>query len=91
MIMENEQILTIEEIKRRYPDEWVCLEVAQEDELGQPAAGRLIGHDREKRRVLEAAKAYRAEHPQARGFLFYTGELIPQGQVVILSHAVTAG
>jgi hypothetical protein len=91
-------LLTIEEIRQRYPDEWVCLEVTQEDEMGQPLAGRLIVHSREKRRVVQAAKAFRDEHPKARGFLFYTGELIPEGQVVILpfhssspTYAGTAG
>ena len=88
--MENQRNLTVEEIKQRYPDEWICLEVTEEDEAGLPLAGRLIDHGREKRRVLKAAKAFRVENPQARGFLFYTGELIPEGQVVILPHAGTA-
>lgn len=81
------ELLTIEELMRRYPDEWVCLEVTKESRNGQPAAGYLIAHHQDKQEVMKAAKAFRTSNPQARGALFFTGELIPQGLVVILAQA----
>lgn len=81
------ELLTIEELMRRYPDEWVCLAVTKEGRNGQPVAGHLIAHHRDKQQVMKAAKAFRTSNPQARGALFFTGELIPQGLVVILAQA----
>ncbi len=79
--------LTLEEIRQKYPDEWVCLEVTKESRNGQPAAGYLIAHHRDKQEVMKAAKAFRRSNPQARGALLFTGELIPRGLVVILATA----
>lgn len=78
------EILAIEEIKQRYPNEWVCIEVTKEGRNGQPAAGYLIAHNQDKQEVMKVAKAFRISNSQARGALFFTGELIPQGLVVIL-------
>ena len=45
-----EEILTIEELGNKYPDEWICIEVIKEGEDSQPTAGRLIAYGPEKRR-----------------------------------------
>ena len=79
-----EEILTIEELGNKYPDEWICIEVIKEGEDSQPTAGRLIAHGAEKKEVIQAASRFRRQNPQARGYVFFTGELIPKGTVVIL-------
>ena len=76
-------VLTLEQIQDRYPDEWVCTEVIKENEDAQPTAGRVIAHSPEKTEVIEAASKFRTQNPQCRGFLFFTGELIPKGMVIV--------
>ena len=76
-------LLTVEEIQNEYPDEWVCVEVIEEDENGELRAGHLVAHDREKSMVVKAAAAFRSQNPKSRGSFFFTGELIPKGMVVI--------
>jgi len=39
-------MVKIEEIKKRYRDEWVLVEVIEEDELGQPIDVKLIAHSK---------------------------------------------
>ena len=70
-----EEMLTIEEMKRKYPSEWVCMEVVEEDRNGEPKSGRVIVHSHEKSMAVEAATAFRKQSPHSRGSLFFTGEL----------------
>lgn len=79
------EILTLAEIKQRYPNEWVCLKVTGVGRNGYPLAGMVIAHHRDKAEVMKAARAFRSQHPRAHGALFFTGELIPQGLVVVLA------
>ena len=51
---------------------------------GQPLAGRVIAHSQEKETVVEAGVQYRERHPDVLLFLFYAGEKIPEGVVVLL-------
>ena len=40
--------MTIEEIKGKYKDEWVLVEVLEEDELNRPMNVRLIAHSKNR-------------------------------------------
>jgi len=80
------EIVRVEEIPTQHLDQLVCIEVTEESEDGQPEAGCLIAHGPEKRAVIEEAVKFRGDSPQSRGFIFFTGELIPRGTVVILCH-----
>ena len=51
---------------------------------GRPLAGRVIVHSQEKEAVVETGVQYGEKHPNARLFLFYAGEKIPEGVVVLL-------
>ena len=51
---------------------------------GQPLAGRVIAHSQEKETVVATGVQYRKQHRDVQLFLFYAGEKIPEGVVVLL-------
>lgn len=78
------QILSVAEIERTYPDEWVLLEITRDAKDHRRVAGRLIAHSRDRHDLVEAYQRFRADHPQARVYRFFTGDIAPEGVVVIL-------
>ena len=46
--------MKIEEIKRRYKDEWVLVELMKEDELDQPIDVELMAHSKSRDEIYEA-------------------------------------
>jgi len=67
---------TIEAIKRKFKNEWVLLEVLEENELNQPTKGRMIAHSRNRDDTYDAmTKAKHLYH-------LYTGEIPKKGYAV---------
>jgi hypothetical protein len=77
--------MTIAAIRATFPDEWVAAEVTKVDKADVPLAGMLLTHSPDKHQVYQAVKAYRAQHPAARIFIFFTGDPIPKGVEVALA------
>ena len=50
----------------------------------QPLAGRVIAHSQDKETVVEAGVQYGKQHPDGLLFLFYAGEKIAEGVIVLL-------
>ena len=77
--------LPIDEIKRRWTDEWVLIEVTR-IEAHQVMAGWVIGHgsDQEVDRLVREELALHQQRPGAETYLFWTGEPIPEDMVVVL-------
>jgi len=75
--MKVQETLTLDEIRRRFPDEWVLIDVLEEDELGQPTCGRVLAHSPDRDEI------YR-EQARLQGDLaiVYTGELPRRGFAV---------
>ncbi|MSP62604.1 MAG: hypothetical protein EXR72_20195 [Myxococcales bacterium] len=74
------KLLTIEEIERRYPDEWVVL-VDTDWDGGKTTQGVLFAHDPRRRVVAEASRGLR------RCAIFSTGK--PVSPVLFwLTHGV---
>jgi len=70
--------MDVEEIKQKYKDEWVLVEVTKTDELGQPVEGNIIAHSRNRDDTYEAMK-----HTKAKDIAhFYTGEIPKKGYAV---------
>jgi hypothetical protein len=62
---EAEFLPFVVKLRRTYPGEWVALGIIERnDETGQTSA-RVIAHNTAEEFVLEAAKRYREENPQA--------------------------
>lgn len=72
--------MKIEEIKERYKDEWVLLEVLKEDELNRPTDVRLIAHSKNRDDTYEAMSKTNAKHIAH----FYTGKLPQEYAVAFL-------
>ena len=52
----------IEEIKERFKDEWVLLEVLERDEMNRPTKGRIIAHSRNRDDTYNAMATVEAKH-----------------------------
>lgn len=63
--------MEIEQIKQKYKDEWVLVEVLKEDREGNPIAMRLIRHSKNRDETYAAMKKYAEKYT----YHFYTGEI----------------
>jgi hypothetical protein len=79
------KVMEIATIRRTFVDEWVAAEVTKVDKADVPFAGEVITHSPDKQEVYQAMKAYLAQRPTARTFIFFTGEPIPEGVGVALA------
>ena len=77
-------VVTVAEIERRYPDEWVLVEIVRDHKHHERVAGRLLAHSADRDDLDEPYRRFRAEHPRAHLYEFYTGDVVPEGVVVIL-------
>jgi len=69
---------TIDEIKRKFKDEWVLVEVLEEDEKGEPIIVKLMAHSKNRNDTYRAMK-------QAIGkyvYHFWTGKIPTKGYAV---------
>ncbi|OGF54998.1 MAG: hypothetical protein A2Z21_05330 [Candidatus Fraserbacteria bacterium RBG_16_55_9] len=71
------EALSLQEIHRRFKDEWVLIRVLEEDELGQPLTGTIIAHSRDREEIYAAQASLRGDLA-----LFYTGEIPKKGYAV---------
>jgi hypothetical protein len=60
--------LSIADVSRYYPEQWVVVEIAERDRYGWPEKGRLISHSVDKRELIQETK-----HLKGDLYLFYTG------------------
>jgi len=77
-------VFSLEQIEGQYADQWVLVEETLWNKSGQPLTGRVIAHSQEKETVVETGIRYGQKHPEVRPFLFYAGEKIPEGVVILL-------
>ncbi len=80
----TKKLITVAEVEQQYPDEWVLLEIVRDHKQHLKVVGRLIAHSPEREGLLEPHKQYRAEHPNADLFTWFTGELVADKDVVIV-------
>jgi len=74
-----EEILTLEEMKTRYPSEWILVENPETDEHLEIRRGKVLFHSKDRD---ELDRKDRELHPQSAAYI-YTGE-IPENSAVIL-------
>jgi len=74
--------MKIEEIKRKYRDEWVLAEVIEEDESGQPTEVKLIAHSKSRDDTYEAMRKTKAKDIAH----FYTVEIPKKGYAVAFNN-----
>lgn len=69
-------LLKVAEIERRYPDEWVLVEIVRDHRDHRKITGRLLAHSPDRDDLDEPYRRFRAEHPTNRTLEYFTGELI---------------
>src|SRR4051812_48260309 len=77
-------LLTVAEVERQHPDEWVLLEIVKNHKHHERILGRLIVHGKDRDVLNGPYRAFRAEHPHAHLYQFYTGDIVPDGVIVVL-------
>ena len=71
--------MNIEEIKKKFKDEWVIAEVLKEDELNRPVNVVLIAHSKNRDDIYNALENV---ENKKRVTTFYTGEIPEKGFAV---------
>ena len=77
-------VFSLGQIEEQYAGQWVLVEETIWNKSGRPLAGRVIAHRQDKETVVETGVQYGKQHPDVQLFLFYAGEKIPEGVVVLL-------
>ena len=77
-------VFALEQIEEQYAGQWVLVEETLWNKSGQPLAGRVIAHSQEKETVVATGVQYGKQQRDVQLFLFYAGEKIPEGVVVLL-------
>ena len=72
------------EIEREYPNQWILLEITRDARDYRRVAGRLLAHSPDRAALDGPYQRFRTEHPRARIFELFTGDIVPEGVVVIL-------
>ncbi len=72
--------MKIEEIKKQFKDEWVLVEVLEEDKLNRFTNVKLIAHSKNRDDTYEAM----IEHKEKHTYHFYNGK-IPDDTVYAIS------
>ena len=62
--------ISIKEIKRSYPDEWVAVAVLETDADGFAARGEVLAHATDERYVWSATRLGDSDNPV---YVFFTG------------------
>jgi hypothetical protein len=76
--------MSVAEIERQYPDEWVLLEITRDHRQHHRVVGRLLAHGLDPADLDEPNQRARAERPQAHLYRFFTGALVAEGFSAVL-------
>jgi hypothetical protein len=72
-------VMTINEAAAAYPDEWILMMVTKKNERGLSGAGKVLLHNRSRKRLLDETvallKGVREAPPDALAFTTYKGPL----------------
>ncbi|MBI2135558.1 hypothetical protein HYU06_00630 [Candidatus Woesearchaeota archaeon] len=70
--------MKIEELKKQYKDEWVLVEIIEEDKLNRPQEVKLIAHSKNRDDTYDAMVKNKKKYT----YHFYTGEIPEKGYAV---------
>ncbi|MCS7263479.1 MAG: hypothetical protein NZ805_01450 [Armatimonadetes bacterium] len=74
----------IDELRRRYKDEWLVVLVTNYDRNGLPSEGILLARCPDKFKVHETILALRAQGETGELYSFFAGPTIPEGWEAVL-------
>ncbi len=70
--------MNLQEVKKKYKDEWVLVEVLEEDKSGNPIDVRLLKHSKNRDETYAAMKKFAERYT----YHFYTGDIPDKGYAV---------
>jgi hypothetical protein len=76
--------MEIEAARKRYSGEWVAMRVTRVDRADVPVQGEVVAHASDRSELHDMARIFRAAHLDARLFIFFAGDPIPEGLAVSL-------
>lgn len=82
--LESAAELTLEAIEEMHPDTWVAVEETAWDDQDEPISGIVVAHSSNRDDLSDAIHRFRQKKPQAILYVFYTGQLIPEGVMVMV-------
>lgn len=68
------EIAKIKEFEKKYPDEWMLVEVLEKDNKTNPTKGKLVAHSKAKDEVYDIMKKVKGHTA-----IFFTGEIPKKG------------
>jgi hypothetical protein len=77
--------LPISKIRELYKDEWLAVHLTKVDRYNNPIAGVVVAHAKTDDDLLRQAKEYELLNPKDKPYIFFTGNYIPEGVVVVLT------
>jgi len=77
--------MTIQAARRKYLGEWIAVQVTRVDRTDVPVEGDVVAHASDRNTLHEMARTFRATHRDARVFIFFAGDPIPEGLAVSLA------
>ena len=75
----------ISTIERKYPDQWVLVDVTRVNRAHQAIAGRVLAHAADKDEITRLTIRAREQRPEAHLWALYTGGLILNGMMLVLA------
>ncbi len=84
----NEKVdesLPIAKIRELYKDVWLAVHLTKVDRYNNPIAGVVVAHAKTDDDILRQAKEYELLNPKAKPYIFFAGNYIPEGVVVVLT------
>lgn len=77
-------ILSVQEIERHYPNEWVLIEVTKADKVRGPLFGRVLAHSHRRQDLVKTNRAFCEQNPRSMSYVFFAGPIAPEGYTVIV-------
>lgn len=69
-------IVTVADIERHYPEEWVLVEIVRDHKDHSRVAGRLLAHSPDRADLDEPYRRFRAEQPRTRVYQLFTDDVV---------------
>ncbi len=83
--MDEQKPELIEEIRKRFKDEWLLIKVTKHDKNGLPVEGILLFHSPDKKALHETIINLRQQGERGELMSWFEGPLVPEGGEVVLS------
>lgn len=77
-------VLTIDEINKRYPEEWVLIGDPVTDDSLEVLSGTVLFHGKDRQEMYRAAKSFSSPSSPPRFATHYTGDIVDPDTVSVL-------